>query len=170
MDHRIQAIAVDVIVPLLLFLAIWLFVRLYYAWPAYPPLQTEPDDPVMQEARKAAKVNLPQFLTLYPDNRERAIVKIKFISNSEQVEYLWGEVRDIRDGKADIFLITPPVTHSGRLERGMTVNVADLDDWQITDKDGKIYGAYSQKAMLKLARQRWGKLPKKLEKIEKLYS
>jgi hypothetical protein len=52
----------------------------------------------------------------------------------------------------------------------MTVNVDDLDDWQITDKEGKIYGAYSQRVMLKLARQCWGKLPKKLEKIEKLYS
>jgi len=150
-------------------LALILFYRFYYAHPAFPPLPTDPDDPLLQEARDKARESLPQMLDLYGDFPEQTLVKIKFITNSDQVEYLWGELKEIQGNEARIFLATPPISHSGKLDRNMVVEIDKLEDWQVTDTDGNIYGGFSQRAMFKIARQNFGKLPRKLARIEELY-
>ncbi len=147
-----------------------LLARAYYATPGMPPLPTDPDDPLMIEARDKARRSLADFTRLFPDNRDRALAKIRFETNGGEVEYLWGEVKDIKDdGAVDLFLITPPVTHSGRLDRNVTEQLDRLEDWQVTDETGKIYGGYTQRAMFKIAREQWGDLPAKLAKQEALY-
>lgn len=153
----------------LIVVAAVLFWRFYYAWPAMPPLPTDENDPDITEARRKARDTIDDLHRLYPDNRERGMIKVRFTSNSDQVEYLWGEIKSLDRDTAEVFLITPPVTHSGKLDRHMQVSVNELEDWQVTDEQGYIYGGYTQRAMFKIAREKWGKLPRKLEKIEKLY-
>jgi len=153
----------------LLIIAAYLFYRLYYARPDFPPLPTDPDDPLLKEARDKARESLPQMLDLYKSFPEQSLVKIKFISNSDQVEYLWGELKEVQGNKAKVFLVTPPVSHSGKLDRNMEVDIDKFEDWQITDTEGNKYGGYSQRAMFKIARQKYGKLPRKLAKVEALY-
>jgi hypothetical protein len=52
-----EVFTADIIVPVEIFLTIAVFVRFYYAWPEYPPLETNPDDPLMQEASRQAVEN-----------------------------------------------------------------------------------------------------------------
>lgn len=161
---------VTMLIAVVCVLLVVLLARFYHATPQMPPLPTDPDDPLMLEARDKARRSLEDFKRLFPDNRDRALAKIKFETNGGEIEYLWGEVKDIRDdGTVELFLITPPVTHSGRMDRNVSEQLEKLEDWQVTDESGKIYGGYTQRAMFKIAREQWGELPAKLAKQEALY-
>jgi len=158
-----------VLIGILIALGIYLFFRFYYARPDFPPLETDPDDPLLDEARHKARETIPQMVKLFHDFPEQALVKTKFISNNDQVEYLWGELKEVDENNLKLFLVTPPVSHSGKLDRHITIDIGALEDWQVTDSAGNIFGGFSQRAMFQIARQQWGKLPKKLAKVERLY-
>jgi len=140
------------------------------ARPEYPPLETKPDDPLLLEAREKARGSLAEFrhlLSRYPKN---GIIKLKFISNANQVEYLWAEVLEPDGEKAwKVRLATPPVTHTGPLDRLYTCQEDDIEDWQVTDDKGQHHGAFSQRAMFKIARRDGVTLPQNLQDIEKFY-
>jgi hypothetical protein len=134
-----------------------------------PPLQTEPNDPLLLEARTQAKTSLPRFRELLKQYPNNAGIKLRFVSNSNQIEYLWAEVLEAREGEYRIHLETLPVTHSGRLDRLYTCKEEDIDDWLVTDDTGSIHGGFSQRAMFKIARRDGVKLSKRLLEMEKSY-
>jgi len=138
--------------------------------PEAMPLPTDPDDPLLAAARAKARATLLEFRQLYPANKERAIAKTRFVSSSGTVEYLWGEVESIEGERIALFMLTPPVSHRGQWQRVVEMPMAELEDWQITTADGRIFGGFTQRAMIEIARQRWGKLPKKLRELEQLYA
>src|SRR5262249_31098635 len=143
MDHRIQVILVTLAAVIILLL-------LRFARPEFPPLKTSPDDPFMKEARDKARASLAEFSRLYHLHPKNAIIKLRFVSNSNQVEYLWAEVlKEKNEKEYEVRLITPPVTHTGSLDRLYTCNTDDIEDWQVTDEQGKFFGAFTQRAMLK---------------------
>lgn len=78
-----------VVVFIVLGAAFW-FAR--YARPEFPPLETRPDDPLMIEAREKAIASVPEFKTLFDKYPGDALIKLRFVSNSGQTEYLWSEV------------------------------------------------------------------------------
>lgn len=131
--------------------------------PEYAPLMTDPDDPLMIEAEEKAKATLPQFFELYEKFPENALVKLFFVSNTDQVEHLWAEVLG-REGEDSlkVRLVTPPVTHKGTIERLYTCTIADLEDWAVQDDGNRIYGGFSERAMFKIAEKQGIRLPKKL--------
>lgn len=147
-----------------------LILRRLYAPPEALPIDTDPDDPLLATARARARATLPEFRRLYPANQERAIAKTRFVTSSGTVEYLWGEVESIEGERIALFLLTPPVSHRGQWQRVVEMPMAELEDWQVTTADGRIYGGFTQRAMIEIARQRWGKLPKKLRELERLYA
>ena len=151
-------------------IGIGLFIRRYWAGADFPPLPTDPADPLMAEARTKARATLEQFRSLYPANKERALAKICLVTSSGTPEYLWGTVKNLESDRIELFLITPPVTHDGWLQRLVEVPLAELEDWQITDSEERVLGGFTERAMLQIAKQRWGKLPKKLQQLEELYS
>ena len=53
----------------LLIIAGYLFYRLYYAHPDLPPFPTDPDDPLLKEARDKARESLPRIEVLYSSDR-----------------------------------------------------------------------------------------------------
>ena len=98
------------------------------------------------------------------------MVKLYFVSNSNQVEHLWAEVLEVIDDRQlGVRLVTPPVTHSGHLDRLYRCNLDDIEDWQVRDVGGKVHGGFSQRAMFAVARRDGVKLPKKLLQLEKEY-
>ena len=140
------------------------------AQPEFPTLDTKPDDPLLLEARAKARGSLAEFRSLLTQYPKTGIVKLKFTSNSNQVEYLWAEVLEQDGEKAyKVRLMTPPVTHAGPLDRLYTCQEDDIEDWQVTDDTGRHHGAFSQRAMFKIARRDGVTLPQKLQDIEKLY-
>jgi uncharacterized protein YegJ (DUF2314 family) len=143
--------------------AVWLFVRWRSPRPDFPPLNTSPDDPLMIEAVANAKSSLAQFRALLKAPKESALVKLRFVSNSNQVEHLWAEVLEVlSDEELGVRLVTPPVSHSGHLDRLYRCDLEDIEDWQVRDAQGKIHGGFSQRAMFAIAKRDGVKLPRKL--------
>ena len=152
-------------------IAIWLIARWHSPRPDFPPLNTSPDDPLMLEAMEKAKRSIARFLELAGAPKESALVKLRFVSNSNQVEHLWAEVLEVlSEHELGMRLVTPPVTHSGQLDRLYRCDVEDVEDWQVRDEKGKVHGGFTQRAMFAIARRDGVKLPKKLLQHEQQYT
>lgn len=150
--------------------AVWLLVRWRSPRPDFPPLETSPDDPLMIEALAKAKATAHEFLQLVRAPKESALVKLRFESSSNQVEHLWAEVVEVpSDNELSVRLVTPPVTHSGELDRLYRCTPNDIEDWHVRDALGKVHGGFSQRAMFAIARRDGVKLPRKLLEVEHEY-
>lgn len=153
------------------FAGVYAFARWRSSNPQFPPLETKPDDPLLLKAMADAKASLPEFLSLARARPDTAVVKLYFLSNSDQVEHLWAEMLEVvSDDELKVRLITPPVTHSGKLDRLYTLNIDELEDWQARDAGDKIRGGFTQRAMFAIAKRDGVKLPKKLLELEREYS
>lgn len=153
-----------------LLILVFLILRWRSPRPDFPPLPTAPDDPLLLDALAKAKASLGDFRRLLHEPREHALVKIRFVSNSDQVEHLWAEVLEvISDTELGVRLVTPPVTHSGQLERLWRCTFGDIEDWQVRDATGRVHGGFSQRAMFAIARRDGVKLSRKLLEQEKEY-
>ncbi len=136
----------------------------------FPPLETKPDDPLLLASIEQARATLGEFATRFADSPKDAIVKLRFVSDTSGVEHLWAEVLERRDEATYMVrFASQPVTQKAPMEPVVACAIADIEDWQVRDADGGIHGAFSQRAMFKIARRDGVKLPKKLEALEKLY-
>jgi uncharacterized protein YegJ (DUF2314 family) len=160
-----------IIVAVTLGVAAWLYLRWKSPSPDFPALKTSPDDPLMVEALTKAKSSLAEFLVLARAPHANALVQLYFVSSSEQVEHLWADVLAvISDEELDVRLVTPPVTHSGPLERRYNCKLSDVEDWQVRDTSARVHGGFSQRAMFAIARRDGVKLPPRLLAIESEYN
>ena len=158
------------VVALVIGLGVWLYMRWKLPAPEFAPLQTSPGDPLMAEALRKARAGTPTFFALLAQPKDSALVKLRFVSNSDQVENLWAEVLEVLGPQElRVRLVTPPVTHSGHLDRLHRCNAADILDWQVRDREGKIFGGFTQRAMFAIARRDGVKLPRKLLEHEQEY-
>lgn len=124
----------------------------------------------MREAMEKARASVQEFVALLRAPHRHALVKLRFLSNGDQIEHLWAEVRGVpADDKLDVRLVTPPVTHAGRLNRLRTLDLSEIEDWQVRDADGKIHGGFTHRAMYAIARRDGIELPAKLRKHESEY-
>lgn len=145
----------------------WFYFRIHR--PEIPPLNIDENDPLMLKAINDSKSNIEEFKNLYSTNPNNAQVKIPFHSSTRQVEFLWGEVKKFENSRLDVFLLTPPVTHDGKLDRNQSYKLEDIIDWAFFMNDGKIKGGYTMKVMFEIARREWGELPDKLKLEEQKY-
>lgn len=154
---------------------VWGWVRWRSPRPDFAPLETSPDDPLMMAALQKARASLPEFRRLLGEARQSALVKVPFVSSSEQVEHLWAEVLGVVDGEdassavLEVRLVTPPVSHSGKIERLVRKRLDEIEDWQVRDAAGHVHGAYTQRAMFAIARRDGVRLPSQLREIEQEY-
>jgi hypothetical protein len=108
----------SVLVAIACGIGVWLFMRWKSPRPDFPPLNTSPDDPLMIEALEKATASFAEFQALVAAPNQHALIKICFVSSSEQIEHLWAEVVEILpNDEFGVQLVTPPVTHSGSLDR-----------------------------------------------------
>ena len=157
------------IIILVVALGIWIYKRLISPSPKFPPLETDPDDPLLLEAMEKAKSTLPEFQELFGRWPEDAFVKLRFESNTGTVEHLGAHVETIDGNELRVLLVTPPVTHKGHLDRSYVCTFNDVEDWQVTDTPGNIYGGFTQRAMFEIARREGIELPKELKEMELKY-
>jgi uncharacterized protein YegJ (DUF2314 family) len=158
------------IIPIVIVAAAFIWWHfLYTPRLAVPPLSIAPDDPSMVEAASKAKESFARFRELVGQPNRGIRVKIPFVSSSGTTEYLWAEVLSFRDSQMEVRYITPPVTHTGQLERLHTHPVSDLVDWQVELESGKYAGGYTMRVMFVRGREQWGSLPAELEAEEKKY-
>jgi hypothetical protein len=155
---------------LALLLCLCLFMRWRYPAPEYPAMATDADDPLMQEAKQRATAGLGHFRVLLGEPHRNALIKLRFVSSSEHVEYLWAEVLEVLGpDELGIRLVTPPVTHSGRLKRLYRCRFDELVDWQVCDCGGGLHGGYTERALFAVARRDGVRLPDKLLQREHAY-
>ena len=145
----------------------WRFFRV--ARPAFPPLVIDENDPLMKEAVQQAKRSIPEFRELYRQRPQQANVKVPLKTSSGVTEFLWAEVLALEGDTLKVRLLTPPVSHTGQLERLQTYNVQDLVDWSVEMDDSRKQGGYTMRVMFKRGREQWGDLPDELKNEERKY-
>jgi uncharacterized protein YegJ (DUF2314 family) len=148
----------------------FLWVRFASPNPEFPPLAIDDDDPEMKEARSKAQASTAEFVSLFRQYPEGAMVKWPFITSSGRTEYLGAEALSIDGDSIKIRLTTPPVSHTGPLERLHTVPLKEIVDWIIVTPGDKRKGGFSMRVMFKAARKQWGDLPDGLKQEESKYS
>lgn len=137
--------------------------------PNLPPLALDDDDPEMKEARLKAQSTLSEFVALYRKHPDGAMVKWPFVTSAGKTEYLGAEVIRLEGESLKIRLSTPPVTHTGQLERLHTVPITEIADWVIVMPGDKRKGGFSMRVMFQAARKQWGDLPPQLKEEEAKY-
>ncbi|MEP6672767.1 MAG: hypothetical protein ABJF10_26620 [Chthoniobacter sp.] len=158
------------IIPVVAVGALFLWWRFFHiARPEMPPLSIDPDDPLMVEARRTATETVPRFREAQAQPNNGARVKVPFVTSSGITEFLWAEVLSLRGDQMDLRYLTPPVTHTGRVERLHTQAVTDLVDWQVELSSGKYLGGFTMRVMFIRGREQWGNLPAELEAEEAKY-
>ena len=136
-----------------------------------PPLALAPDDPLLVESVAKARAAIPKLRELFAQRPQNTTVKVPFSSSSGTVEHLWGELRSLADSQMEVFLLTPPATHQGEVERLRSVPLTDLEDWQVELPDGSIVGGYSMRVMFQRAREQGGgELPRDLAQHARRYT
>ena len=113
--------------------------------------------------------DFPGIYFLFDAKQKETQVKISFTTNGGQIEHLWAEVLRFSEGSVIVRYLTPPVSHTGKLERVHEHPLADIEDWMVIDKHDRIHGGYTQRVMFEQARKQWGGLPPELEKQASRY-
>ena len=166
-DIAVPPLIVALSAALLVLYVWWRFFHI--ARPAFPPLEFSDDDTEMNEARRRAQATLNRFRELYRGPHQGARVKVPLITSSGTREFLWAEVRQLGEQDLEVLYLTPPVTHTGRLERVHRHSVDDVVDWQIELPDGSYRGGFTMRVMFARGRQQWGSLPPELEAERRRY-
>src|SRR5258708_3831945 len=110
--------------------SIFIWFRFFYSpLPQMPPLAIAPADPLMAEAIQKATATIPVFLALHAQPNKGAEVKIPLVTITDVKEYLWAEALSVNGDKLNLRYLTPPISHTGTLERLHTHPVSDLVDW-----------------------------------------
>jgi uncharacterized protein YegJ (DUF2314 family) len=147
--------------------ALWWRFRL--ARPAVPPMRLANDDPLIVKAIETAKGSTDRFGELLDGAHKAAHVKVALTTSSGEVEHLWAELLERRGDQLQVRLITPPVTHTGTLERLHTLAMDELTDWQVELADGQFAGGFTMRAMFIRAREQGLELPRELLELEQRY-
>lgn len=137
--------------------------------PEIQPLDIADDDPLMVEATAEARRTIDRLRELAPRYPGSTHVKIRFVSDSGGTEYLWAELRAIREHDMEVFLVNLPATHSEKLEPLRTVPLDDLADWQVELEDGRFEGGGTMRVLFLRAREQWGELPAEMSELERRY-
>ena len=143
--------------------------------PRLPPLSVDEDDPRMLAAMEQARNSLDRFRQLVDrgdpqdPGEVQAQVKVGFVSSSGTTEHLWAEVLELGESGVSVRYLTPPVTHTGQLERLHEHSLEDVEDWAVFTEAGRIHGGYTQRAMFAIARETHGDLPPELAEQEARY-
>jgi uncharacterized protein YegJ (DUF2314 family) len=151
------------------FMVHWIWERFMFQPFAYlGAMPVSNDDPVMAEARAKAKETFGNFRELYPEHRSDSVVRFALKTDDGNIEKVWGDLLELEESKAKIYLRTPPVGKVNLPERTMEIAVSDIEDWQIAMRDGSIRGAYTIMALCKIFEREEGYMhPKFKEHLER---
>lgn len=137
--------------------------------PKFPPIHLDPTDPEVVAARQNARDSIPRLKELFALHPSSANIKIPFTTSSGTTEFLWAQILSWGNASIRVLYLTPPVTHTGRLEREHTHSESDIVDWVVQLPSGKYAGGYSTRVMFAKAREIYGELPPILASEEPNY-
>ena len=150
-------------------LATYVAMRFGAVRPEVPPLRLANDDPLLVTAIESAQGSTARFRELLDGAHKVAHVKTALVTSSGEVEHLWAELLERHGDQLEVRLITPPITHTGTLERLHTLTMDQLTDWQVELADGQLVGGFTMRAMFTRAREQGLVLPTELRELERRY-
>jgi len=118
----------------------------------------DPDDPLMKEARRLARENITRLRALFPEHQHDTVVRFPLRVKSGKTEYVWGDLLELNDATANIFLRTPPIEEADIPGRRLTIPTSDIDDWQIEFQDGTLRGGFTNRAVFRITEREEGRL------------
>jgi hypothetical protein len=90
-------------------------------------------------------------------------VKVRFETDTGQVEHIWCWLRAIDGESMKVEIITYPHTQKAKIPLGQVFPLSALEDWQVEQRNGTLRGGYTQKVMFDASRDKSGQLPRELE-------
>ena len=126
------------------------------------------NDPLMKEALRLAAENMHRLRALFPEHPHDTVVRFGLRVKSGKTEYVWGDLLELGDSTARVFLRTPPTEDADIPDRTLTIPVADIDDWQIEFRDGTLRGGFTNRAVFRITEREEGYLhPKLREELQR---
>ena len=116
--------------------------------------------PMMLEAFAEAKRTWGDFVALFGERPNDAVVKYRLRTAAGTTEIVWGDLVDLNQEAAIVMLRTPPfggLANPG--EPRMTVPIADVVDWHVVMDDGTLRGGFTQQATFRIIEREKGSLP-----------
>lgn len=108
------------------------------------------DDPLMLEAKRKGKATFEVLRQLYPSHAQDTCVRFALRVKSGNIEHVWGDLLELRDETAKIYLRTPPKEPADLPDRTFEIPVADIDDWQIEMRDGTLRGGFTNQVLFRI--------------------
>lgn len=117
-----------------------------------------PDDPVLLDAKQRARESMPRLHELFPTHPKDTVVRFRLDPPGGQAEFVWGDLLELSDQQAKVFLRTPPKQPMQLDSRTLDIPTATIDDWQIELTDGSLLGGYTNQAKFKVYEREEGHL------------
>lgn len=134
------------------------------------PLVIDDEAPEMKAARDTARKHIGDFVALFREHPEDALIKWAFTTPRGTREYLDAKVLAIEGDALRVRLVSPPMSAEVEIERDRVVPLSDVADWVVTLPNGKRRGGYTTRVRFDLAKEEWGGLPDELIDEEKKFT
>jgi uncharacterized protein YegJ (DUF2314 family) len=122
----------------------------------------------MKEALRLAVESMPQLRALFPEHPSDTVVRFGLKVKSGKAEFVWGDLLEIDDSNAKVFLRTLPTEEADIPDRTLTIPVSDIDDWQIEFRDGSLRGGFTNRAIFRITdREEGGLHPRLREELQR---
>ena len=126
-----------------------------------PPLAHPEDDPLLVQAASDARRSIATFLDGLNSRNYEPLIKFSVENVEGDTEHVWALVHSVLEPTAFIVsVISDPLAELVLDGARQVVSVDELEDWMLTDSDGQIQGAFSEKAMAQIFERDHGYVPK----------
>ncbi|MET1253997.1 DUF2314 domain-containing protein [Aliikangiella maris] len=119
----------------------------------------DPDVVLLKNATNHAQLTLAQFRQYFKKYPESALVKIAVINDTQTIDRIVAHVVKIEQNSLTVLIVNSPEVNEAFYVGTMQFSLTQVEDWQVVDKQGHVYGAYIQKAMHSIGQKRGIELP-----------
>jgi len=111
-----------------------------------------------------AQKTLPYFVEEVKKNIDGAFIKFALTTAQGNLEHIWAYVHSYQNGQFNVSLANIPFDKKQSADGRRDVSSAEVQDWQIMQRDGKIKGAYSLIALFRYRESLGQKLTPRMAK------
>lgn len=140
---------------------------LLHLWRPQPSLDVmaiDRSEPEMRDAIARAQAELPRFLAGLAHGTKEAFVKYPIATQRGTTEHVWG-VAHRQDGQAIVASLAsePVMALEDAFPARERIPLHAIEDWMLTDRQGRAEGGYSHLAMVQIYRRIHRRAPRRSE-------
>ena len=150
---------------------IGLALGLLWAWArsrrVHVVMPVDPSHPRWSEAVARARASVDEMRRLFADGVSEVLVKYPLRTKSGTTEHVWGKLLELEPEGMKVSLETQTIAPlSPEVAPPFSVAVADLEDWQVMQPDGKVRGGFTTQLQIEVARETGAKVPAHVAELE----